>query len=264
MSGCPTHGQLVGGYALGALEPDEMEEMRRHVAVCPHCGPEIDRLAALPGLLDRIAPADVPPPSLSPQVEEAVLDRFERERREEAERGAADPRVERSRRGAWLSGTPRTGRGAAPLGGKDRGRAPLAHRPLALAAACVVALAIAFGVLLAVDGGEDGAPAYGSVSLDATVAGSGSATAELGEVPAGTRIRLETRGLRSGSEYEVWCIGTDGRWVSGGTFRADGDGRVQAELTAAVRPGDYHRMVVTEGAGDAARGPAVLRGAVRY
>jgi anti-sigma-K factor RskA len=231
VSGCPTHGQLVGGYALGALEPDEMEEMRRHVAVCPHCGPEIDRLAALPGLLDRIAPADVPPPALSPQVEEAVLDRFARERREE---------------------------------GAGRSRVLVAPRRLALAAACVVALAVAFGVVLAVEGGEDGASAYASVSLDATVAGSGSATAELGEVPAGTRIRLETRGLRSGSEYEVWCIRTDGRWVSGGTFRADRDGRIRAELTAAVRPGDYHRMVVTEGAGEAARGPAVLRGALRY
>jgi anti-sigma-K factor RskA len=263
VSGCPTHGELVGGYALGALEPDEMEEMRRHVAVCPHCGPEIDRLAALPGLLDRIAPADVPPPSLSPQVEEAVLDRVARERREEAARGAADPRVEPSRRGAWLGRAARADRGAAPPRRRDRGPA-LAHRSLALAAACVLALAVAFGVVLAVGGGDDEAPAYARVSLDATVAGSGSATAELDEVPAGTRIRLETRGLRSGSQYEVWCIRSDGHWVSGGTFRADRDGRVQAELTAAVRPGDYHRMVVTEGAGDAARGPAVLRGALQY
>jgi anti-sigma-K factor RskA len=245
MSGCPTHGSLVGGYALGALEPAEMEEMRRHVAVCPDCGPESDRLAALPGLLDRIAPADVPPPSLSPQVEEAVLDRFARERREAAAREGAERRVARSpRRPAWLG-----------------------RRPLALAAVFVLALAVAFGVLLAVTDGEDGGPAYASVSLGATAAGSGSATAELGAVPAGTHIRLETRGLRSGSEYELWCIRTDGRWVSGGTFRADRDGRTEAELTAAVRPGDYHRMVVTrppEGAGESARGPTVLRGALRY
>ncbi|MGH2714608.1 MAG: anti-sigma factor family protein, partial [Thermoleophilaceae bacterium] len=80
MSDCPTHGPLLGGYVLGALDPDEMEEMRRHLAGCPHCGPEARRLEALPGLLDRIVPADVPPPSLSPQLEEAVLDRFARER----------------------------------------------------------------------------------------------------------------------------------------------------------------------------------------
>jgi anti-sigma-K factor RskA len=249
---CPTHGQLVGGYALGALEPEEMEEMRRHVAVCPHCGSEIDRLAALPALLDRIAPADVPPPSLSPQVEEAVLDRFARERREEAARGAAEGRAARRARRAARPG---------------RGPAPLARRPLALVAACVVALAVAFGVVLAVEDGDDGSPAYASVSLEATVAGSGSATAELDAVPAGTRIRLEAGGLRTGSEYEVWCIGTDGRWVSGGTFRADRAGRAEAELTAAVRPGDYHRMVVTrrpQDGGEPERGPAVLRGELRY
>ena len=239
MTGCPTHGPLVGGYALGALEPEEMEEMRRHVAVCPHCGPEADRLAALPGLLDRIVPSDVPPPSLSPQVEEAVLDRFARERREESAELAARNR-------------PRLG---ARLG-----------RRLVVAAAGLVALVVALA--LVVPGDEDGAPAYASVSLEAMGGGSGaSATAELDVVPAGTRIRLETRDLPTGSEYEVWCIRADGRWVSGGSFWADRDGRTQAELTAAVRPGDYHRMVVTrrpEGAGESERGPAVLRGALRY
>jgi anti-sigma-K factor RskA len=250
VSGCPTHGPLVGGYALGALEPEEMEEMRRHVAVCPHCGPEADRLAALPGLLDRIAPSDVPPPALSPHVEEAVLDRFARERREEsAERAArSGPRV-RARRGR-RSDVP-TGR----LG-----------RRLAVAAAGLLALVVALTLLL--PGDEGSGPAYASVSLDAMGRGSGiTATAELGEVPAGTRIRLEAQGLPTGSEYEVWCIRADGRWVSGGSFWADSDGRTETELTAAVRAGDYHRMVVTrhpEGAGGSERGPTVLRGALRY
>jgi anti-sigma-K factor RskA len=235
MNGCPTHGQLIGGYALGALEPEEMEEMRRHVAVCPQCGPEVESLQGLPGLLDRIEPADVPPPTLSPQVEEAVLDRFARERREEG-----------------------------PL---FRRRPVLrARRSLALAAASMVALVVALALILP-GGDEGGTAAYATVSLDAKARGSGSATAWLDEVPAGTRIRLETRGLPAEAEYEVWCIRTDGRWVSGGTFRADRDGRTEAELTAAVRAGDYHRMVVTrppEGAGKAERGPTVLGGELRY
>jgi anti-sigma-K factor RskA len=241
--GCPTHGTLLGGYALGALEPEEMEEMRRHVAVCPQCGPEAHRLEGLPGLLDRIAPADVPPPTLSPQVEEAVLDRYARERREEGAGGASE-------------------RGD---GRRARRPALLGRRPVAIAAACVVALAVALAVILPL-GGEDGAPAYARASLDARGGASGSATAWLDDVPAGTRIRLETRGLPAGSEYEVWCIRTDGRWISGGTFWAERDGRTEAELTAAVRPGDYHRMVVTRRpeAGGGERGPAVLGGALRY
>lgn len=250
MNGCPTHGQLIGGYALGALEPEEMEEMRRHVAVCPQCGPEAEALRGLPGLLDRIEPADVPPPTLSPEVEEAVLDRFARERREEGAGGAPERRAARSTRRTALFG---------------RRPALLARRSLALAAACFVALVAALALIL--PGDEGGAPAYATVSLDAKARASGSAMAWLDEVPAGTRIRLETQGLPAEAEYEVWCIRTDGRWVSGGTFRADRDGRTEAELTAAVRAGDYHRMVVTrppEGAGTAERGPTVLSGELRY
>ena len=63
-----------------------MEEMRRHLEWCPACGPEARRMAELPALLDRIEPDDVPPPALAPEVEEAVLDRFARERPWEEER----------------------------------------------------------------------------------------------------------------------------------------------------------------------------------
>jgi anti-sigma-K factor RskA len=233
VSACPTHGPLVGGYVLGALDPVEMEEMRRHVADCPHCGPEADRLAALPGLLDRIEPADVPPPALSPRVEEAVLDRFARER------GA------RGRRRRML-GAPR--------------------RVVAVAAAGLAAVALALALLLPA-GGDDGEPVYASVSLGGLAgAPDAAASAELTQVEAGTRIQLEAHGLRgTGSkEYEVWCIRADGRWVSGGTFRANRNGWAEAELTAGVRAGEYHRMVVTTGRVDGDRGAAVLRGQLRY
>jgi hypothetical protein len=252
MTGCPTHGHLIGGYALGALEPEEMQEMHRHVAVCPECGPEAHRLQGLPPLLDRIEPGDVPPPTLSPQVEEAVLDRFALERREGAG-GAAERRAGRPAR---------FGRRPALFG---RRPGLLARRSLALAAACLVALVAALALILPGGGDEGGTAAYATVSLDAKARGSGSATAWLDQVPAGTRIRLEARGLPAGAEYEVWCIRTNGRWVSGGTFWSDRDGRTEAELTAAVRAGDYHRMVVTRPpAGKAERGPTVLGGELRY
>ena len=81
VSGCPTHGALLGGYVLGALEPPEMEAMRLHLESCPQCAREERKLAGLPALLDTIEPGDVPPPQLSPELEELVLDRFVRERR---------------------------------------------------------------------------------------------------------------------------------------------------------------------------------------
>jgi anti-sigma-K factor RskA len=235
VSGCTTHGELLGGYVLGSLDPAEMEEMRAHVAGCPLCGPEARELAGLPALLDHIEPADVPPPALSPTVEEAVLDRFARER----------GRRRRARRARRWALTP--------------------ARIAALAAACaVVALALVWG------GDEDDGSAYASAKLAPLARGSSaSATAWVAEVPAGTRVRLRARGLptRTGTMYELWCVREDGHWVSGGTFRVGGDGRAEAELTAAVRPGDYHLMVVTRharGAAQAERGPALLRGRLRY
>ena len=77
--------------------------------------------------------------------------------------------------------------------------------------------------------------------------------------------RERARGLPAGAMYELWCVRADGHWVSGGTFRPGHDGRAYADLTAAVRPGDYHVMVVTRHTGDEAEhGPALLRGSLRY
>jgi hypothetical protein len=212
-----------------------MEEMRRHVADCPYCGPEARALGALPNLLDSIdMAAEVPPPALPPSVEEAVLDRFARER----------IRERRPRRRFALPRIPR----------------------LAGVAAAVATVAV-IAVVALVGSGEE-SHAYASAKLG-PVGGvqSARAVAWAEDVPAGTRVRLRARGLPSGGRamYELWCIRSDGRWISGGTFRAGGDGRADAELTAAVRPGDYHTMVVTRHmGGESKHGPALLRGELDY
>jgi anti-sigma-K factor RskA len=231
MSECPTHGALLGGYVLGSLEPAEMAEMRRHVAGCPHCGPEADKLSGLPALLDSIEPADVPPPTLSSETEERVLDRFARERRR-----APNPAPRR-----WPRLT--------------------VPRFAALVATCAAAVVLALVVL-----GEDGeeSHAYASARLAPMGATSNaSATAWAEDVPAGTRVSLHARGLPGKRVYELWCVRADGRWVSGGTFRTADSGRAEAMLTAAVRPGDYHVMVVTPH-NDGKHGPTLLRGELRY
>jgi hypothetical protein len=226
VSGCGTHGDMIGPYVLGALEPEEMEAMRRHIAGCTRCAAEERSLAGLPALLDR-AQVDDEVATLSPGLEDEVLDRFVRER------AASGPR----RRG-W----PR----------------------LAIPAVAVAALIA--GILVAtLPGGAD--TAYARAELRSLPAGGGAeGMAEAAEVPAGTRVKLTAHDLpvRRGTTYELWCIRTDGAWISGGSFHARRDGTAKAELTAAVRAGEYHVVVITRRSSGGVRGAEVMRGKLSY
>jgi hypothetical protein len=204
-----------------------MEEMRTHLAGCPRCAAEERRLTGLPSLLDR-AGAEDQIPEFSPAVEDAVLDRFVRER------------------------------AATPM--------PRRRRPVALAAAVAAAAAVVIALVLVFSGGG-GEPAYARAELAGTRAGPGaSGRAEVWQVPAGTRVALRASGLPSGrgGVYELWCVRPEGRWVSGGTFHARADGSAEAQLTAAVKPGEYHVIVVTRRSPGGGRGPAMLRGSLAY
>jgi anti-sigma-K factor RskA len=225
VTGCASHGELLGGYLLGSLEPAEMDEMRRHVADCSTCGPEASALASLPTLLDAIEPSDVPPPTLSPRVEEAVLDRYVRERR-------AQQSPKRRRFGF----------------------------PRLATAGAVLAAVVVLAVVLLTGGEESGSTAYATADLAPVASSDAAAEAWVSEVPAGTRVRLDAWGLRKGQMYELWCVRENGRRVSGGTFRSGADGRAEAMLTAAVRPGDYHVVLVTP----QGREQPVMRGPLEY
>ena len=235
MRGCRSHAELIGPYVLGALDPAEMDEMRRHLASCERCAAEERSLAGLPGLLDHaqaenaLAADALPAPS--PALEDAVLDRFVRDR-------AAAP-------------SPR-GRGRRALRRPNR----LRRRPVLAMAAVAAALALALATLWP---GDDGR-AYAKAEMR----GHGAwATASVAEIDAGTQVRVEADRLRSGM-YELWCVKTDGRWVSGGSFQPKSDGSAAAELTAAVRPGEYHLVVITRRSSGGERGAEVMRGELEY
>jgi Anti-sigma-K factor rskA/Putative zinc-finger len=225
MSGCRSHADQVGPYVLSALEPDEMDEMRAHLADCPRCAAEARSLAEVPALLDLVqADAQVALPS--PGLEDEVLDRFVRER------GRSAPR---------------------------RRRWPRLAIPAAAVAVVVAALAIA------VVPGPDTATAHAELwSLPA--GGGAEGTADVAEIDAGTRVNLQADHLpvMRGRTYELWCVRTDGRWIHGGSFRARSDGTAAAELTAAVKPGDYHVVVITRRSTGGMRGTEVMRGKLTY
>ena len=226
MSGCQTHSDLIGPYVLGALEPDEMEAMRRHLVGCARCAEEERSLAGLPALLDR-ARVDDEVMTLSPGLEDEVLDRFVRERAATAPRRSRWPR-------------------------------------LAIPAVAVAALFAAI-LIATLPGGAD--TAYARADLWSLPAGGGAAgMAEAAAVDAGTRVKLSAHDLPvgRGTAYELWCVRSDGRWISGGSFHASKDGTAAAELTAAVRPGQYHVVVITRRSIGGERGPEVMRGKLVY
>jgi len=222
----------LAALALGALEPEEAATVRAHVEGCPACREELDRLAALPALLDLVpglaAEGVAPAPAA---LEDAVLARIDDARR------TAPPRARPRRRFAL--------RIAAPAWG------------LAGAALAVGALALA-GQL---GGGSEGPAPDRIVALRGP---DGTARVALTEEPAGTRVALRVDGLaptRGGQVYELWFSRGRDR-VSAGTFTVGGDGSATAQLTTAVAVPDAQRVWITREPNPddpAPNGPTVLR-----
>ena len=150
MSGCRSHADQVGPYVLGALEPDEMDEMRLHLASARDAPPRCGRSPSCPALLDLVqADDEVAVPS--PGLEDEVLDRFVRERARSAPRRRRWPR-------------------------------------LAIPAVAVAALLAALLVVV-LPGDTNTAYAHADLwSLPA--GGGAEGTADVAAVPAGTRVKL--------------------------------------------------------------------------
>ena len=84
--------------------------------------------------------------------------------------------------------------------------------------------------------------------------------------PHAQHVQLRAHGLpaRRRAVYELWCVRTDGRWINGGSFHARADGTASAQLTAAVRPGEYHLVVVTGRSEGGRHGAELMRGKLSY
>jgi anti-sigma factor RsiW len=86
----------LGAYVLGALEPDERQQVEEHLRACPLCAAELAGFRPLPGLLDRVRPEDLLPVPVAPSP-----DLFERTAA--AAVGTARPRSLRSRTWALVA-----------------------------------------------------------------------------------------------------------------------------------------------------------------
>jgi len=214
---------LLGGYVLHALEPDEAEAVRRHLAECAACAAEHGQLMSIPPILDAAGedetPAERPPAAL----EEAVLDRFAREHPGHPGEPAPRKRVRERLRTALR-----------PL-----------TRPLPAALAGAVAAAAVTAAIIVLPGSSHTDGELYQASLAGSPAAPGAiASARLKVLDTGTHVNLNVRGLHGspGSVYELWCIRDDGQKVSAGTFRTDASGSANVNLTTAAIPGEYQKL----------------------
>jgi len=232
---CAECRNLLGGFVLGALDPEEATEVRLHLASCQRCASEHAELAAMPGMLDTAAGIETTPAAPPAALEEAVVHEFVSERR--------PPEHRRS----WLRRT--------------------LMRPLpAAATAAAAAVALTLLISAGLGGGAKQAENRYVASLRGLPPVPGAhATARLASFSAGTRVDLSVNGLTPAPDavYELWCIRDDGTKMSAGTFRVDSSGRAIVHLTTAARLGDYHRLSVERTAPRGA-GTRVMAGQVAY
>jgi anti-sigma factor RsiW len=220
----------LGAYVLGALEPDERDAVAAHLAACPDCRAEYERIAGLPALLRPAEGLEIP--AAPPGLEERLLDRVAHERGAKPHRGGIRSRLRSVRRG----------RGAR-----------LTRRRAAVAAALAGAALGAGVTALALSGGGGGAEPSAQYAIRLTGATGASARAELEPGRGGTEVHMWVKGLPPGAEavYEVRCE-RSGWSASAGTFRADSRGRAYVVLTTAARIGEYERIrVIRRGPHDA-------------
>ena len=201
----------IGAYALGALEPDEAAEVRRHLEACPRCAAEHDALASLPGLLSLAGgAAEAVTTPLPEAFEERLLDAYAREH----------------------AGSPRH---------RLRWRVPR-RRWLAVGAVGVAAAAAAI-VGLQVAGDEQPANAYDVTFQNVGAPANAVAKAALESDDEGTRVRLSIRGLPPDEDavYEVLCD-AEAWTASAGTFRTDAKGDAYVIVTTALRRDEYNAI----------------------
>lgn len=69
---CPKVHELLPGYAVGALEPEEAEWVRTHIEGCPNAMMELRQYAAAANRFLEIIPPAAPPPDLHDRIMRAV------------------------------------------------------------------------------------------------------------------------------------------------------------------------------------------------
>ncbi|NBE80090.1 anti-sigma factor [Micromonospora rubida] len=227
--------QSLGMYLLGSLNPQEREEVERHLAVCPACLAESDELGEVVAVLALISDEDrrgiveeFGAPGLPARDAAAATSGA-------ATSGPAPPVADRpvsdaASRTRTRAGTVRAGPGRPSSASRPGTRRSVRARSLLGIAGPVLAVLIAAGLFigLAAEGedGDSGRTAPVDVTLAATAA-AGMDGATLSVVAVGhdgaVTVRATVTKLRPGTRYQLYAVTTDGNthlvagWVGSDT-----------------------------------------------
>jgi anti-sigma-K factor RskA len=252
----------VAGYLLGTLEPEEARRFAEHLDSCDACREEVEQLAGLPTLL-----SDLPPPVAVPAgLEERTFAAIEA-----AATAGRPPDLSASNR------TPAPEQPDAP--GAPGGTVIPMKRPpkkgwrhpplLALAAAAVLVIGLAVGIVAA-QGGSSNAPAA-TIRLVAVGGGPAHGTATVRATSGGLTIDMTVQDLapsRPGTFYTCWLVGPGDTLahqnrVSVGSFVVRGTAPVEVHWTTAANVRQFPQLGVTlepDNGNPRHQGPKVLAG----
>lgn len=232
MSDEHTNRDLLPGYALGCLDPEDERAVAVHLPGCPACREELASFVQVADRLSTTVPAAEPPAGLEHRILRGI--------------GLRAPRVSRfPRQGAW--------------------------RPALAAMAAVFVAALVAGNLLQWTGviqrgGQTGDTRLMTVML----AGTGDAPGAYGTVVLDTADRegvLAVTGLPrldAAHQYQLWLIrGAERR--SGGVFSVDGEGYGSLLLTVPSDFRDFRAFGISiepAGGSPAPTGAKVMAGAL--
>jgi len=237
--------EVLGAYALDAVDPDERVEIERHLAQCPRCRAEVvahREVAALlsqagapapDGVWDRIV-AELTPPA------PALRMSFSRD-------GEVDPLADP------LHGPDRDSGAIVDLGDHSRRRF-VRVRTFASALAVAAAIIAVLGVVAVSQTRQAGrtqtasidrlaADALGQAKLQVHLKGRGAARAVVKDSGQGFLIRDDLSGPAEGNVYQLWGQ-VDGTILSLGTFGGD-EQSVPFQLDPS-RIGDVQSFKVTQ------------------
>jgi anti-sigma factor RsiW len=212
----------LGAYVVGALEPDEAQELRRHLADCPVCQAEYQDLSSAATLLAEV-PAEAFEPAAGFGADPAGWERLR------ARAGLAPPPIVPQRGWKPEAPTPRPDARA-----RSRSRLRWPSRPGASAAlsGALVALAAA-GVFVGVQ------TAGGSPADTDTVSAANSATGVSGTVeyrPAdwGSWVQVTLKGVPRGDNCVMYAVDFDGNRSVAGSWWVPYSGEQSATIPGGV------------------------------